>query len=642
MSRKDAKDVEREYYEYRRRMQERRRQQSAGATARQAVSPVQRKPLKPEAPAPVESAKAEAAQPVVEEIRQPQPDLTVEAAAEVAAEVTDSAAEAAAAAGLVEEDQLELSEDAVDESALPAEDAPEEEEPKDADSDEDGEYEDEGEDEDEEDGEHTGFSGILRSVGARFGALGGLLKNIGKRRDDDEEEDEDDESDEDFAASEDEAEEIAEAESEAEEAVEVEPAVEAEEIADVEPAVEAEEPADVEPAAEVEAPTDVPEEAPAVDSPPEAEDAGEAADVPAEDADVPAEDAQAPVETAEIPVEDAEDIAAEDGVIRSPTVPIDLSVDTTGDAPEAPASAEDGEQSEDDEDDGEDEDEDDEDSGPSLLSGLVGKLKTLINRRREADDEDEEEDAAPPARKRGKAAGDIENEAHGANDMEGDLNTMDNNRKSMTEMMAEGMTETPSLSRRERRMLAEAAGNAASTANSLKEKAEDDLDQISEAIAEDEQPTVEYKPVRAKAERKKPVVLLDDEDEDEDEDDEEEEVETKKGKKARRPEKKREVYDDDEDEDDEDDEDYDDDDDDDYDDDEDEDDEISVGKRIFGFLKALIAIFLLLALIVLALRVGESAGYVKLDWIRDKVGSRIGFVNTLFPEPDASPARIAQ
>ena len=72
----------------------------------------------------------------------------------------------------------------------------------------------------------------------------------------------------------------------------------------------------------------------------EAEDAGEAADVPAEDADVPAEDAQAPVETAEIPVEDAEDIAAEDGVIRSPTVPIDLSVDTTGDAPEAPGTPE--------------------------------------------------------------------------------------------------------------------------------------------------------------------------------------------------------------------------------------------------------------------------------------------------------------
>ena len=131
--------------------------------------------------------------------------------------------------------------------------------------------------------------------------------------------------------------------------------------------------------------------------------------------------------------------------------------------------------------------------------------------------------------------------------------------------------------------------------------------------------------MRTKA--KKPVVLLDDEDDDDDDDEDEEE--TPKAKKAARPEKKRPVYDDDDD----DDEDDEDDDDDDYDDDDDE-DEISAGKRVFGVIKVLLAIFLLLALIALALRVAEAGGYINLDWVRANIGSRINFINILFPAPN--------
>ena len=205
--------------------------------------------------------------------------------------------------------------------------------------------------------------------------------------------------------------------------------------------------------------------------------------------------------------------------------------------------------------------------------------------------------------------------ASDAQDMEGEQSTMDNKQKSMTELMAEGMSETPSLSRRERRMLNEAAG--------AKAPAKEAAPALSDDNAEVEEPTVEYKPVRTRPPKKAPVVL--DDDDDEDEDDEEEEV--KKPAKAARKKAKRPVYDDDEDDDDEDD------DDEDIDDDDDDEDDVSVSKRIFGFIRALLAIVLVLILLVITLRVGEAGGYFKLDWLRDNLGSRVSFVNTLFPEP---------
>ena len=65
----------------------------------------------------------------------------------------------------------------------------------------------------------------------------------------------------------------------------------------------------------------------------------------------------------------------------------------------------------------------------------------------------------------------------------------------------------------------------------------------------------------------------------------------------------------------------------------DDEDDISVSKRIFGFIRALLAILLVLILLVITLRVGEAGGYLKLDWLRNGLGSRVSFVNTLFPEP---------
>lgn len=79
-------------------------------------------------------------------------------------------------------------------------------------------------------------------------------------------------------------------------------------------------------------------------------------------------------------------------------------------------------------------------------------------------------------------------------------------------------------------------------------------------------------------------------------------------------------------------------DDEDIDDEDDDEDDISVSKRIFGFIRALLAILLVLILLVITLRVGEAGGYLKLDWLRNGLGSRVSFVNTLFPEPADSAA----
>jgi len=241
---------------------------------------------------------------------------------------------------------------------------------------------------------------------------------------------------------------------------------------------------------------------------------------------------------------------------------------------------------------------------------------------------------------------------------------MDSNKqKSMTELMAEGLNDTPTLSRRERRMLAEAAeakNNAESSTLS------EDLTQTEEGVVDDT-PTQEYTPVRTQqTPAKKPVILPDDdeedeeeeeevpvkpakksskkaakkapkkqlppeddEDEDEDEDDEDEEVQPKRGRKsAKRP-----VYDDD----DEDEDDEDDDDDDDYEDDDEDEEEVSFGTRVLGFLKALLVIVLLILLVILALRLAEAGGHINLEPLRAKVGSSVPFIHTLFPAPSVAP-----
>jgi len=179
----------------------------------------------------------------------------------------------------------------------------------------------------------------------------------------------------------------------------------------------------------------------------------------------------------------------------------------------------------------------------------------------------------------------------------------------------------PSLSRRERRALAEASENRAADQKEL------NLDARA-AVFEDD-PTVEFKPIRdakddgrsapranVRPTRQKPVFIDDDDEEDDD------------GMVRRPPaklqkESKRRVYDDDDDY-------YEDDYDDEY---ESEYEEGSFGKRFLGFLKGLILIALLLLLAVLALRLTEANGAISLDGLRDSVGGYIPYVNEVFPAP---------
>ena len=627
MARRDAKDVEREYYEYRRKMQEKRQQASQKAAAQRAQSE-----------APLGEAAKQAA------------DLADQGAdiAAKAASLTNTAADEIAQAGVSGVEDVET---AVDEAA-----------------DEFDDFEDDSGDGAEND-EQGG--GILRGVGSRIsalgGTLGGLFKSIGRRKPKTDEEGPDE------TGADDDSETGSDADEDGSETAVV---PDGEDFGDenAENGLAADEPAG-----------DEPIETPAFDETPRQpeplpDDNGAAADID-EAVAAPLPDEPEPVDSAsdvpeQAPVEEVifdGDTPPENGVIRSESVPIDLNVDedappafpdesdgSDGEAADGTATEESaktpdiGDESEEALESQEEDGDEGEKEGTSFLGGLFGRLQALISRRKAESDDDSDEDSAASGEADGdaeageaqdeqpeesegvenapaaEASNDMVNDAHGATDMEGDYKTMDNNRKSMTETMAEGLSETPTLSRRERRMLAEAA-NASAAA---KEKVEDDLDRLSDAIVEDEQPTVEYKPVRSKA--KKPVVMLDEEDdEDEDEDDEEEEEEEKeapKAKKPSRPEKKRPVYDDDEDDDDEDDED-----DEDYD-DEDDDDEISAGKRIFGVIKVLLAIFLLLALVALALRVAEAGGYINLDWVRANIGTRINFINTLFPAPNTAIA----
>ena len=284
-----------------------------------------------------------------------------------------------------------------------------------------------------------------------------------------------------------------------------------------------------------------------------------------------------------------------------------------------------------DEEETEEDDEEYEEDEPSV--GFKGRLKSLFGRKKVEDDEDEDEDEDEYEDGEEEDDGDDASAAPINQKKERTMN-MEDNQKSLSELLAEGMSDTPSLSRRERRALS-AAGDGEKK-NAAKDVADDLEMDLSDRAVEDE-PTVEFHPVH-KASRK-PLDELDYEDEDEDDyddedEEEEEEVKTRKRReKTKKKEKKRYEEDDEDDYDDEDD-DYDEDDEeDDEEDDDDEEEETSFVKRLLGFFKGLLAVALIVLLAVFALRLLEASGRVSLDWLRNGVGERLPFVTPVFPKP---------
>ena len=185
----------------------------------------------------------------------------------------------------------------------------------------------------------------------------------------------------------------------------------------------------------------------------------------------------------------------------------------------------------------------------------------------------------------------------------------------------EGQT---SLTRRERRALAEAEASRSAPAPEARDPLGDDG------------PTKKFQPVRGRpdpearrrpnAEPERPVARRSapkpayEEDEDEDELDR-----PVRRAPARAAQSARRVYDDE-------DEYYDDEDDDE--DDEIYDDGVTFGKRFLGFLKGLLVAALLLLLAITALRLAEANETINLDGFRDGVGGFAPFVRVIFPKPE--------
>ncbi|MDL2206773.1 hypothetical protein LJC33_07695 [Eubacteriales bacterium OttesenSCG-928-N13] len=209
----------------------------------------------------------------------------------------------------------------------------------------------------------------------------------------------------------------------------------------------------------------------------------------------------------------------------------------------------------------------------------------------------------------------------------------ENKRPQLTEKLADELNAAPALSRRERKSMA-MAGSVTQAASKPSEPTEEE---ISHPVQPVDEPTQQFKPLRArsvKAVEPDEDDLLDDED-DEDDDD----IQPKRGRFSR----KRPVYRDEE----LDDDDYEDDyeeefEDDDYDDDDydeyDEDDDryhISAGKRVLGFFKGLLLIVVLLVLALITMRILEGQGIVSFNGLRSTVGQMIPLEWAL-PEPDAA------
>lgn len=292
----------------------------------------------------------------------------------------------------------------------------------------------------------------------------------------------------------------------------------------------------------------------------------------------------------------------------------------------------------------EEDDEEYEEDEPSV--GFAGRIRSLFRRKRDEEEDEEDEDEYEDDDEADEDDEDDEDDAPADapvhQNKERTMN-MEDNQKSLSELLAEGMSDTPSLSRRERRALS-AAGEAEKK-NAAKDVA-DDLEMNLSERAVEEEPTVEFHPVHKSARKTLDELDYEDEDDYDDEDDEEEEEKPRKRKEKAKDKKKDKKKRFDEDDEDDDEDDYDDDEDDDYDDeddeDEDEDDEddedddeeeTSFIKHLLGFFKGLLAVALIVLLAVFVLRLLEASGRVSLDWLRNGVGERLPFVNSVFPKP---------
>ena len=204
MSRKQAQDVERDYYEFRRQMAEKRRAaQRSAASAAQANIPQPRpqrtgfpdidsaapaQPAKP-APKPAPRSASPRPQPPVRE-KQPlpvEPAADVPEAVETAVQPPVTEQPAPAPAPVQPEPEAETADvPAAEEAAAPLDDTPAQDALPETADESDGyeDYEDdEGDYEEDEEGEESesSFSALLRGVGAKFGALGDRLKALTHR-----------------------------------------------------------------------------------------------------------------------------------------------------------------------------------------------------------------------------------------------------------------------------------------------------------------------------------------------------------------------------------------------------------------------------------------------------------------------------
>jgi len=306
----------------------------------------------------------------------------------------------------------------------------------------------------------------------------------------------------------------------------------------------------------------------------------------------------------------------------------------------------------------------------------------------EPDDDDDDDDDLPATRGtrlfgffskfKGRSAA-ADEDAYEPDQPDGKDETMqEEKRAALTERLAEELNSAPALSRRERKALAAGKGKPASAAPAAPVKiasptasapAASDLPAATMPFSAptatrpaftDDEPTQEFRPLRA---RVAPPAPLDEEDE-YDEDDDDDLPPVRRAPKPAKEKKRRRVYKDEDledeydedryDEDRYDDDRYDDDrydddrydddrydgydDYDDYDDYDEEDDRydddyyVSPGRRFLGFLKGLIAFVLFLALCVLALRQLEASRLISLTGLRQTVGQIIP-LDAILPSP---------
>jgi len=205
-----------------------------------------------------------------------------------------------------------------------------------------------------------------------------------------------------------------------------------------------------------------------------------------------------------------------------------------------------------------------------------------------------------------------------------------NNKGKYDDMLGYSTNDGMTMSRRERKAREAAAGGASASTSTKKypqakpqyaEPAFDDMHVVDE-------PTQEFRPVRARGEQpqRAPQPLFDEYEV------EEPEMRRSAPRLGQRDERVYDDYDDEYGNDD-----YDDDEDDDYDfddDDDDVDDRGSMGHHILGFLKALFAIVILLIVLVIGLRLLETAQIISLSAVRDTLRPYVP-IDSILPAPDS-------